>query len=210
MKIPISEKKIKNLVRLKNLLIGTVIFLVVLIFFVLLNIFNADKINFGLQTAGVKIGGMTIEVATEKLNSVSQEFSKKTLSLDYGNEKWQTTPEKLGMQIDVEQTIKTASAFGHDKNNIFKNSWQQLMSFLGYNLPPVWKIDKDEMEEFLKTNLGSIYKPAQNATLTYDEKNQDFWRFISAGSKNLFPGNRVQGRFILCCFQHGDCRRHRN
>jgi len=173
MKTLITKEKIDNLIRLKNLLFGTVIFLIALIFFVLLNIFNANKINLGLKTAGVKIGSLTTEAATERLKTANGEFLEKTFSLNYGNENWQVTPEKLGMEIDVAQTINTASNFGHGKN-IFKNSWQQLISFFGYNLPPAWKIDESKMEDFLRTNLNSIYKPAQNATLVYDAKKQDF------------------------------------
>jgi len=173
MKTPISEEKVKNLVRIKNLLIGAVIFLVVIIFFVLLNIFNENRINYGLKVARVNIGAMSAENAKIAIGSAAKDFAQKTFSLNYKNEKWQATPEKMGIQIDVEQTISSASLFGHNKN-IFVNSWQQLESLFSYNLAPAWQIDNLKMNDFFKTNLGSIYMPAQNATLVYSAEKDDF------------------------------------
>lgn len=174
MQIEISKKKLNRLVRLKNILVGMVIFLIILIFFVVLNIFNFDKINLGLKVAGIKIGGLNIVSTEEKLNAVNEEFGKRNFSLNYENNSWQVSPEKLGITIDAAKTSLTAFAYGHNNKNIVLNSWQQLKSFLGKSLPIIWKIDEKKMEEFLQVNLGSIHRPAQNATLVYDTKNQDF------------------------------------
>ena len=174
MKAIIPKEKIDRLIRAKNLLTGMVIFLIILIFFVLLNILNTDKVNWGMKTAGIKIGGLTANQTEEKIKTSNEEFLKKTFTLIYENNQWQITPEKLGMEIDIAGTAKTAFAYGRSGKNIFANSWRQLKSLFSYNLPPIWKIDRDKMEEFLKTNLSSIYHPAENATLVYDEKTQDF------------------------------------
>jgi len=174
MKTTVPKEKIDQLIRVKNLLIGMVIFLVILIFFVLLNILNTDKINWGMKTAGIKIGGLTSNQAEEKIETANEEFLKKAFTLSYENNQWQITPEKLGMEINVAETAKMAFAYGRNGKNIFINSWQQLESLFGYNLSPIWKIDSGKMEEFLNTNLSSIYHPAQNAMLIYDEKKQDF------------------------------------
>lgn len=174
MKIEISREKFNHLIRPRNILVGMVIFLIVLIFFVILNILNSDKMDLGLKVAGIKIGGLNIVSTEEKLNAVNEEFGKRNFSLNYENQSWQVTPEKLGITIDAAKTSLTAFAYGHNNKNIVLNSWQQLKSFLGKSLPTIWKIDEKKMEEFLQTNLSSIHNPAQNATLIYDIKNQDF------------------------------------
>jgi vancomycin resistance protein YoaR len=130
--------------------------------------------DLGLRVAGIKISGLNIVSAEEKLNAVNKEFGKRNFSLNYENQNWQATPEKLGITIDAAKISLAAFAYGHNDKNIILSSWQQLKSFLGKNLPIIWKIDKEKMEEFLQTNLGSIHRPAQNATLVYDTKNQNF------------------------------------
>ena len=174
MKIEISREKFNHLIRLRNILVGMIIFLIILIFFVILNILNSNKMDLGLRVAGIKISGLNIVSAEEKLNAVNKEFGKRNFSLNYENQNWQATPEKLGITIDAAKISLAAFAYGHNDKNIILSSWQQLKSFLGKNLPIIWKIDKEKMEEFLQTNLGSIHRPAQNATLVYDTKNQSF------------------------------------
>ena len=174
MKIEISREKFNHLIRLRNILVGMIIFLIILIFFVILNILNSNKMDLGLRVAGIKISGLNIVSAEEKLNAVNKEFGKRNFSLNYENQNWQATPEKLGITIDAAKISLAAFAYGHNDKNIILSSWQQLKSFLGKNLPIIWKIDKEKMEEFLQTNLGSIHRPAQNATLVYDTKNQNF------------------------------------
>jgi vancomycin resistance protein YoaR len=174
MQIEISKKKFNHLIRPRNILVGMVIFLIILIFFVVLNIFNSDKINLGLRVAGIKIGGLNLQTAEEKIKTINEEFIKKDLSLTYKNYSFEASPEKLGIEIDVSKTVKTAYDYGRTGKNFLINSWFELKSFLGFNTSPVWQIDEERLENFLEKNLGSDYHPAQNATLVYDEKEQNF------------------------------------
>ena len=174
MKVEIPKKKFEHLIRMRNILVATMIFLIILIFFVILNILNSNKTTMGLKVARIKIGGLNIVSMEEKLNAVNKEFGKRNFSLNYEKNSWQVTPEKLGITIDAAKTSLGAFAYGHNNENIILNFWQQLKSFLGKNLSIIWKIDEEKMKEFLQTNLSSIHRPAQNATLVYDTKNQNF------------------------------------
>jgi vancomycin resistance protein YoaR len=174
MKIEISKEKFNHLIRLRNILVGMVIFLIILIFFVILNILNSDKTNLGLRVAGIKIGGLNSQAVEEKIKTINEEFIKKDFSLTYKDYNLETSPEKLGIKIDVLKTTKTAYDYGRTGENFLINSWFELKSFLGFSLNPVWQIDQERLENFLQKNLGSDYQPAQNATLVYDEKKQDF------------------------------------
>jgi vancomycin resistance protein YoaR len=174
MQIEISRKKLNRLVRSRNILVGMVIFLIILIFFVALNIFNSEKINLGLKIAGIKIGGLSQQTAEEKIKTANEEFIKKDLSLTYGNYEFEANPEKLGIEIDASKTAKTAYDYGRTENNFLINFWLELKSFLGFNMNPIWQIDEERLENFLQKNLGSDYQPAQNATLIYDAKEQNF------------------------------------
>ena len=168
------EKLKRKLNRTKNLLIAIVIFLIFVLFVVILNIVNFNQINSGLKVAGIKIGGLTPQAAEEKIKTINEEFIKKDLSLTYKNYSFETSPEKLGIKIDASKTTKAAYDYGHTRESFLIKSWFELKSFLGFNMNPIWQVDEERLENFLQKNLGSDYQPAQNTTLVYDGKKQDF------------------------------------
>jgi len=181
MKIRIHKEKLDKLVRLRNMLIGLVIFLVIVIFFFLLNILNANKINWGTKVAGISIGGLSLDEAQEKLIRASEDLLKKDLNLNYKNYQWSANPKNLGAIMDIPATINRIFESQHQKNNFISNAWQQFYCLFGCNLRLTWEINEEEMEKFFKDNLFSIHQPAQNSTLVYDEKKQDF---VITPSKN--------------------------
>jgi vancomycin resistance protein YoaR len=174
MKIEIPKKKLEHLIRMKNILVATMIFLIILIFFVVLNILNSDKTTLGLKIAEAKIGGLNFDQVEEKLKTINNDFLNKKLVLGYQDQRWQVDPKKLGIEIDITKTALIISEYGHNGKNIALNSWQQFKSLLGKNLPVIWSADEEKMDNFLRDNLGSIHRPAQNATLAYDLQKQEF------------------------------------
>lgn len=177
----IHKQKIKRLTRLRNTLIGVVGFLIIVIFFFILNIINVNKISLGTKVANVSLGGLTHQQAEEKLTKAANDFLKKDLFLNYKNSNWQANPEKLGVEIDISDTIKIAFDKGHQKNKLFSNAWWQLRALFGCNLRPTWQINEEELESFFEKNLSSIHQPAKNSSLIYSENKKDF---ITTEGKN--------------------------
>ncbi|OGZ34613.1 MAG: hypothetical protein A2V60_00535 [Candidatus Portnoybacteria bacterium RIFCSPHIGHO2_01_FULL_39_19] len=170
----INHIEIKKLIRLRNILIGVVIFLVIIIFFFILDIANNYKINWGTKVAGISVGGETPEDAQEKLTKTSEEFLKKEILLSYENQNWRTNPEELGVEINIEDTIISIFEKGHKGNKSVYNAYWQILSLLGYNFEPIWQIDEEKLENLFKENPSSIHEPAKNRSLTYENQKQDF------------------------------------
>src|SRR4030042_3166784 len=120
MKTGIHNEKFDKMVRLRNILVSAVIFLIIVIFFFILSILNADKISLGTKIAGVAVGGLSPEAAEEKLKTATEQYLKKNLTLSYKNSHWLATVENLGIEIDTETSINAAFEKGREKG--FLNS----------------------------------------------------------------------------------------
>ena len=167
------KKKFKKIIHSRALQISALILLILVVFFSILNIVNAEKINWRMKIAGISVGGLHPKQAQEKLETTTQQFLKKEFSLNYEKSYWQASPERLRIEIDVPATINLAFS----KNNI----WWQFASLWGYNLKPIWQIDEQGLENFFQENLASIHQPAQNASFIYNKEKQDF---------NLIPSQK--------------------
>jgi vancomycin resistance protein YoaR len=181
MKIRIHKEKLDKLIRLRNVLIGIVVFLAIVLFLFFLNIINTNKMSWGTKIAGISVSGLTIEKAQEKLNKASEQFLNQDLSLTYKNSHWQAAPKNLGIKIDAENTIKTVFDYSHQGKNFLLSAFWQFKSLLGCNFKPIWSINDEELENFFENNLSSIHQPAQNSMLVYDEGKKDF---IVTASRN--------------------------
>jgi len=173
MKMTIHKEEFKKLILARNLLICVIIFLIIILFFFILNLINEEKINKGMKIANISIGGLTKIQAEEKLNSTLEEFFKQDFFLKYENLYWESSLKNLGIEINISDTTNEAIKKGHQKNQIFKNAWWQLVSLFGYNAKPKIETNEEKLENFLKQNL-SIHQPAINATLFYDENKKEF------------------------------------
>jgi vancomycin resistance protein YoaR len=157
-----------------NLLLPLAIILLIVTFFVVLDIINYQKINYGIKISGISVGGLSEEDALNKFNITNQSLFKTDFNLIYKNSVWTVNLKNLGVEINASETINSAYAYGHQKNKLFKNVWQQLKSFLGYNFKSINSMDDDKLEKFFEENLYSIHRPAKNSLLVYDKKTQDF------------------------------------
>src|SRR4030042_4336800 len=173
MKTDIHNEKFDKMVRLRNILVSAVIFLIIVVFFFVLNILNADKISLGTKMAGVAVGGLSPEKAQEKLKTASERYLKTNLTLSYKNSHWLATVENLGIEINAETSINTAFEKGH-KKGFLSTLWNQFYCALGCDLKPNWRINEEKLEKFFAEKLSSIHQPAQNSILIYNEKTKDF------------------------------------
>jgi vancomycin resistance protein YoaR len=166
------REKFNHLIKSRNILVGVIVFLIIVVFFFVLNTTNANKLNWGMQIAGISVSGLYPNEAKELLKFKCQHFLEKDFFLNHQGQYWQTSSEKLGIEINTSTTVNLC----FKKNSI----WWQLVSLFGYNIKPVWQINEEKLENFLQENLASIHQPAINASLIYDEKRRDF---ITTNSK---------------------------
>jgi vancomycin resistance protein YoaR len=170
-----------------KLLIFITIVLIVAIFFVILDVINKNKINFGMEVAGISIGGLGYQEALERLGNAYQKLINEDFSLIYKNYSWKVNLKNLGIKIDVPKTIALAHGRGHEKGKFLSNRFWQIKSFFGYNLQPERQINKDDLEKFLMENLFLIHQPARNSILIYNKKTKNF---VIAPSKSGTVINR--------------------
>ena len=159
--------------KLHYLLIVLVFFLVIVVFFVILNIANAGKINWGMKIGNISVSGLDNEEAQKKLTSVVQQFLNQDFHLNYKQSKWKVGLKNLGIEIDVPETANLAFKRGHQKNFLI-NSWWQMVSLFGYNSTPLWQLNEEKMELFLRNNLFLIHQPAKDATLVFNKEKNEF------------------------------------
>jgi len=149
------------------------IILLVVVFSVVLNTINSNKINYGTEISNISIGGYSRQGATDKLNVETTKLFDQNFNLAYKNYVWTINLKNLGVEIDPLKTVELAYRYGHNKNFLV-NTWQQFKSFLGYNSDLVWNINDEKLEKFLRENLYSVHQPAKNSLLIYDKTTKDF------------------------------------
>ena len=163
-----------NIFKRKKFLIGLAIILIAVIFALFLNILNNNKISWGLRIAETPVGGLYAQEAEEVLKASCQSFLKTEIPLNYEEFYWQASPEKMGVKINIPETVKLAFEKGCQKGKFLANTWWQIRSLIGYNLEPAWQIDEEKLEKFFLENLYLVHQPAKNASLVYDRQKQDF------------------------------------
>ena len=139
---------------------------------------NKNKIIHGLKIANIPIGNLTADNAKIKLNETGNKFLKTDIVLRYNNENeykiWTVLPKELGIKINIDSTIVSASKIGH-KGKFFSDIAQQILAFFGYyNLPLDCQTNEIDLENFIEKKLNSINSPAVNAGWKYDKKINDF------------------------------------
>jgi len=163
-----KRKVIKNILK-----ILAIIILMVLIFSGLA-LANKNRAVYGLQTAGIVIGGLSEEEIRDRIQTTVNIFLENKIILKYQEKKWEATPEELGIDIDIENSLVRIMEVGH-KNNIFLNALQQFLALWKYyNVPLDYQLNEIKLENFIEKKLSSINNPAINASWKYNENINDF------------------------------------
>lgn len=159
---------------LHKILLPLAIILIIIVFFVILDIINSNKINYGAEIAGISIGGLSQDGALDKLNIETNKILSQNFNLIYKNHIWTINLKNLGIEINTAATINNAYKYGHQSKRFINNAFWQLKSFLGYNFHLEYNIADEKLEKFFAENLSIIHQPAKDSLLVYDKKTQDF------------------------------------
>ncbi len=122
--------------------------------------------------AGVQVGDLTKEEASQKLSLAIDEFLAEGYVFEYKDQEntteFQATGADFGLLVDTEGSIRQAMAMGHEYN-FFSNLKAQLTSVtLGIDLPLNFSIEGAALNAFLDTAFLDIEKPARQASLAYN------------------------------------------
>ncbi|NQV00790.1 MAG: VanW family protein [Parcubacteria group bacterium] len=141
-----------------------------------LQIVNSQRIAFGVKLADFNLGGHKFSVAQEILKNKLQDSVEKEIIFTCEKEMPDLSArlDNLGLQIDKLATINYAYQIGRKKNS-FINIKEQLAALIGsYDLELIYTTDQNKFQEKTNELFKDIERPAQNASLVFDEQISDF------------------------------------
>jgi vancomycin resistance protein YoaR len=135
---------------------------------------NNQKIAWGVKIANFRIGGYNIVTSQKILENRWNDFAGQKIIFLYQENSRSINLADLGFQINCQATINQAYQIGR-KSNIFVNLKEQLSALIGcYNLEPIYTIDQEKFQKQTAELFKNIERPAQNASLVFNEKVDDF------------------------------------
>lgn len=169
------------------------VFLAFFVFVLFLEIINLNKVAYGAEIGGVKIGGKTTQEAEKLLKERFVEWEKQKIEFIYQGSKFSALPPKLGISLGLDQSVKAAYILGRNKN-IFVGIWQQLVLLTPFgknNLMPIYTADANVFDDFAKTNFALFENPTKNASLVYNFKTR-CWETTEAKNGIIFDRGKIK------------------
>nr|MBC8308513.1 peptidoglycan binding domain-containing protein [Pelagibacterales bacterium] len=159
----------------RKAIIGLLIILTGLIYLILiLQIVNNEKIAFGIKIADANLGGQKIKKFKEILKEQWNNFDEQNITFLYQEYNWPVKLSGLGFELKLQETIDEAYKITHQAN-VLINIKKQLSALFGlYNIKPVYKINIEKIEKKIIKLFKNIEKPAQNASLIFNEELNSF------------------------------------
>ncbi|WP_159451353.1 VanW family protein [Demequina sp. NBRC 110054] len=137
-----------------------IVILVLGLLYVIAEAAIADRVPNGTSVLGVEIGGMTSEDAAAALAPAVEEIDATAVSFTVGTASYLTFPEKLGLSIDVEQTVADHTGFSLDP----KRLWDYVAG-VG-EVDPVITTDDDAFKQETATVASVLDRDALDARVT--------------------------------------------
>jgi len=140
----------------------------------ILQIVNSEKIAFGTKIANANLGGYNIVRSKEILKKQCDDFGEQEIILLYQEYNWPVKLSDLGFKLKLQETINKTYQITHQVN-IITNIKEQLSALLGLrNADPIYEINNEKFEEKITELFKNIEKPAQNASLIFNEEVDSF------------------------------------
>ncbi|MFH1387921.1 MAG: VanW family protein [Patescibacteria group bacterium] len=159
----------------RKIIIGLLIITTGLIYLILiLQIVNNEKIAFGIKIADANLGGQNITKSKNILKEQWNNFNEQNITLLYQEYNWPVKLPDLGFELKTQETIDKAYKITHQANIII-NIKEQLFALFGlYQTEPIYEINSKKFEEKTIELFKNIEKPAQNASLIFNEELNSF------------------------------------
>ncbi|MGB1286531.1 MAG: VanW family protein [Aggregatilineales bacterium] len=120
----------------------------------------------GVNVAGVDVSGLTPEQARPLLANAVTYGSDTVFTLRDGNRIWQMNAAELGLSFNLDATLQTGFAIGHDSDIVSNLTTQADAWFNGQIVPPVIEYDRRIAAAKLQTMADDITQQPVNATLS--------------------------------------------
>ena len=134
----------------------------------------ADRVNEGVQVAGIPLGGLSLEATQRLIETELTPYPGPPVTLRYGDRTWLLSRADLGVSVDAMATAAEAYAVGR-RDFPGAPPWTELLADLftqwgalsiGYNIAPVLKYDDTPLVIALRDIAREMDLPPQEATLT--------------------------------------------
>jgi lipoprotein-anchoring transpeptidase ErfK/SrfK len=150
------------------------------------DVYKGDRILPGVHVWGIDLSGQSTQQAADRLN---QEWAERRIVLQDGEQKWSLPPDKLGLFLDAEATVRAAHSELRQEGDpdqprqlarqliaSIASQYPRLQQAIRWydptltapkrvELPPVWRFDGDVASETLRSLANQIEVLPQDATV---------------------------------------------
>lgn len=126
--------------------------------------------------AGFNFGGQKIFAAQKALRDKTENLYQQEIVFTSQTEihELKARINDLGLQADEPTTLKNLYQIGRG-NNFFVNTKEQLAALIGlYDLKPICSVNQEKFQKQTQELFKDIETPVKNASLYFDESNNDF------------------------------------
>lgn len=146
----------------RGLLIGLGIFTGLVLGWAGFERYHHNRVFAGVEAAGIKVGGLTLEEATAKIASEAQNIAPPRLTLKAGDKTLEVSASELGWKPDARATALRAFAVGRTRIA------ERFAALRGQvKIPLVPSIDPGALEKRLQGVAQSLEYPPTNARIVF-------------------------------------------
>lgn len=127
------------------------------------------RMAYGLEFEGTPLTGMSREDAAELFKTAARQKMNghQVLWLTFEQQRWQISPQQVGLTADIEATVEQAYAIGHS-GQLLPDLYEDLRCALqGRSIKLQAYYDAPSLQDALQTIAGQINTPAANAACTF-------------------------------------------
>lgn len=141
----------------------------------------SDKIIYGVSIKGIDVSGLTIEQATDKMNTAFEEQWKKDIMLKYEDFETVVTPEQIEMKFNVNEAVKLAYSIGRT-GSILKDNYAIINASLSKQEINVgYSYNEDALTDFITSTGGNLPNLIKQSSYSIDGSNL----IIDKGEKGI-------------------------
>ncbi len=148
----------------RDLLIGLGIFTGLVLGWAGFERYHHNRVFAGVEAAGVRVGGLTLEEATAKIVAETQNIAPPRLTLKAGNKALEVSASELGWKPDARATALRAFAVGRTRIA------ERIAALRGQvKIPLVPSVDPVALEKRLQAIAQSLEYPPINARVVFKD-----------------------------------------